>query len=186
MLPWRCPDAAKQGRAVLAGPRESESALSVVGVACLRTPDPMTTRCSPANCLGWVIRSDTVVKSQAIDVAEVMTLPQSGRLDGGEQPQGLPDARAQRLFEVTFCIPALGIELFLVAARTAQVLFCTSHRGECITSRPEGFAVAMALATPNCRATAVADVPWREPTTSATAFVPGLPACTTLNLKAKP
>ena len=24
-----------------------------------------------------------------------MTLPQSGRLDGGEQPQGLPDARAQ-------------------------------------------------------------------------------------------
>src|SRR6516162_9648132 len=59
MLPWRCPDAAKQGRAVLACPRESESALSVVGVACLRTPDPMTTRCSPANCLGWVIRSDT-------------------------------------------------------------------------------------------------------------------------------
>src|SRR5262249_17309163 len=27
----------------------------------------------------------------------VMTLPQSGRLDGSEQPQGLPDARAQRL-----------------------------------------------------------------------------------------
>jgi hypothetical protein len=31
------------------------------------------------------------------DQAQVMTLPQSGRLDGGEQPQGLPDARAQRL-----------------------------------------------------------------------------------------
>src|SRR5262249_42182017 len=62
MLPWRCPDAAKQGRAVLAGPRESESALSVVGVACLRTPDPMTTRCSPAHCLGWVIRSDTMLR----------------------------------------------------------------------------------------------------------------------------
>src|SRR5215831_3805436 len=65
MLPWRCPDAAKQGRAVLAGPRESESALSVVGVACLRTPDPMTTRCSPAHCLGWVIRSDTSKHPQA-------------------------------------------------------------------------------------------------------------------------
>jgi hypothetical protein len=24
-----------------------------------------------------------------------MTLPQSGRLDGGEQPRGLPEARAQ-------------------------------------------------------------------------------------------
>ena len=127
-----------------------------------------------------------ITSEEPLHQCEVMTLPQSGRLDGGEQPQGLPDARAQRLFEVTFCIPALGIELFLVAARTTQVLFCTSHRGECITSRPEGFAVAMALATPNCRATAVADVPWREPTTSATAFVPGLPACTTLNLKAKP
>ena len=47
------------------------------------------------------IPPDFVVKSQAIDVAEVMTLPQSGRLDGGEQPQGLPDARAQRLFAAT-------------------------------------------------------------------------------------
>jgi hypothetical protein len=32
-----------------------------------------------------------------VPVRAVMTLPQSGRLDGGEQPQGLPDARAQRL-----------------------------------------------------------------------------------------
>ena len=39
---------------------------------------------------------------------------------------------------------------------------------------------------PNCRATAIADVPLREPTTSATASVPGLPDCTTLNLQAKP
>jgi hypothetical protein len=31
------------------------------------------------------------------DFGKVMTLPQSGRLDGGEQPQGLPDVRAQRL-----------------------------------------------------------------------------------------
>jgi len=77
-----------------------------------------------------------------------MTLPQSGRLDGGEQPQGLPDARAQRLFAVTVLIPALGIELCLVAARTAQFLFVTSHRGDGIISRPEGFAVAMARAAP--------------------------------------
>ena len=43
-----------------------------------------------------------------------MTLPQSGRLDGGEQPQGLPDARAPRLFAVTVCIPAVDIALRLV------------------------------------------------------------------------
>src|ERR671934_2656566 len=40
--------------------------------------------------------------------------------------------------------------------------------------------------SPNCRATAIADVPLRELTTSATASFPGLPAFTTLNLKAKP
>jgi len=89
------------------------------------------------------------VLEQALDAyEEVMTLPQSGRLDVGEQPQGLPDARAQRLFEVTVFIPALGIELFLVAALMAHVLFVTSHRRYGIISRPEGFAVAMALATP--------------------------------------
>jgi hypothetical protein len=42
----------------------------------------------------------------------------------------------------------LGIALFLVAARTAQVLFVTSHHGYGINSRPEGFAVAMTLASP--------------------------------------
>ena len=115
-----------------------------------------------------------------------MTLPQSGRLDGSEQPQGLPDARAQRLFEVTVFIPALGVELLLFAARTAPVLCFTSHRGDRMPSRPDGFAVAMALVPPTCRATAIADVPLREPTTSATAAFPGLPDFTTLNLKAKP
>jgi len=39
---------------------------------------------------------------------------------------------------------------------------------------------------PNCRATAITDVPLREPTTSATASFPGLPDFTTRNLKAKP
>jgi hypothetical protein len=78
-----------------------------------------------------------------------MTLPQSGRLDGSEQPQGLPDARAQRLFEVTVFIPALGVELLLFAARTAHVLCCTSHRGDRMPSRPDGFAIAMALVPPN-------------------------------------
>src|SRR5215831_13007948 len=77
-----------------------------------------------------------------------MTLPQSGRLDGGEQPQGLPDERAPPLFEVTIFVPALGIELLLVAYLTANVLFLKSHRGYRITSRPEGCAGAMALATP--------------------------------------
>ncbi len=77
-----------------------------------------------------------------------MTLPQSGRLDGGEQPQGLPDARAQRLFNVTVFIPALDFELLLVAALAVHVLLCISHRADRIPSCPEGFAVAMALATP--------------------------------------
>ena len=77
-----------------------------------------------------------------------MTLPQSGRLDGSEQPQGLPDTRAQRLLKVTVFIPAWGIALLLVAATTAYVLFFQSHYGDCIPSRPEGFAVAMALAPP--------------------------------------
>src|SRR5262249_5348502 len=78
----------------------------------------------------------------------VMTLPQSGRLGGREQPQGLPDARAPRLFKVTVFIPAVAIKLLLVAALTAQGLFCTSHHGDRLPSRPEGFAVAMALAPP--------------------------------------
>jgi hypothetical protein len=77
-----------------------------------------------------------------------MTLPQSGRLDGGEQPQGLPDERAQRLLAVTVFIPALDSELLLVAEITAPALFCTSHCGYRITSRLEGCAVAIALATP--------------------------------------
>src|SRR5438309_1698243 len=42
-----------------------------------------------------------------------MTLPQSGRLDGGEQPQGLPDERAQRLLDVTVFIPPFAIEFLL-------------------------------------------------------------------------
>ena len=77
-----------------------------------------------------------------------MTLPQSGRLDGGEQPQGLPDGGVPRLFAVTVFLPSLGIALFLVAARTASVLCVTSPRGYGINSRPEGFAVAMTLASP--------------------------------------
>ena len=36
-------------------------------------------------------------KSGYVADESVMTLPQSGRLDGSEQPQGLPDAHAQRL-----------------------------------------------------------------------------------------
>ncbi len=76
-----------------------------------------------------------------------MTLPQSGRLDGGEQPQGLPDARAQRLFEVTVFIPALGIELFLVAALMAHVLFVTSHRGYGIMGVQALLEVNLRLAT---------------------------------------
>jgi len=48
-----------------------------------------------------------------------MTLPQSGRLAVSEQPQGLPDARVQRLFNVTVFLPAADIELLLVVALTA-------------------------------------------------------------------
>ena len=105
----------------------------------------------------------------------VMTLPQSGRLDGGEQPQGLPDTRVPRLFKVTVFIPAMDIELLLVAALTAQGLFCPSHRGDRIPSRPEGLAVAMALATPKLPRHGNRRSPLGESTTSATASVPGLP-----------
>ena len=77
-----------------------------------------------------------------------MTLPQSGRLDGGEQPQGLPDERAQRLLAATVFIPALAITLLLVAEITAPVLCFPSRRGDRITSRPEDCAGAMALALP--------------------------------------
>src|SRR5262249_12548858 len=80
----------------------------------------------------------------------VMTLPRSGGLNGDEQPQGLPDVRVPRLFKVTVFIPAVDIELLLVAALTAQGLICPSHRGDPIPSRPEGFAVAMALAVADC------------------------------------
>src|SRR5262249_13771968 len=102
------------------------------------------------NVLGFLKRNNELVPyivEGKIDTS-VMTLPQSGRLDGGEQPQGLPDERVQRLWEVTVFIPAWGIELLLVADRTAHVLFFQAHRGDRIPSRPEGFAVAMALATP--------------------------------------
>ena len=40
------------------------------------------------------------------------------------------------------------IEALLVVALSAHGLFFTSHCGDRIISRPEGFAVAMALATP--------------------------------------
>jgi hypothetical protein len=105
----------------------------------------------------------------------VMTLPRSGRLNGDEQPQGLPDARVPRLFKVTVFIPAVDIELLLVAALTTQGLFCPSHRGDRIPSRPEGFAVAMALATPQLPRHGNRRSPLGESTTSATTSVPGLP-----------
>ena len=105
----------------------------------------------------------------------VMTLPRSGGLNGDEQPQGLPDVRVPRLFKVTVFIPAVDIELLLVAALTAQGLICPSHRGDPIPSRPEGFAVAMALATPQLPRHGNRRSPLGESTTSATTSVPGLP-----------
>src|SRR5262249_38891364 len=104
----------------------------------------------------------------------VMTLPQSGRLDGGEPPHGLPDERAPRLLAVTVFIPALGIARLLVADRTAHWLFFKAHRGNRLPSRPERFAVDMALAPPHCRATAIADGPLRAPTTAATEYCGGM------------
>ena len=106
-----------------------------------------------------------------------MTLPQSGRLDGGEQPQGLPDARAQRLFAATVFLPAWDIKLLLVAEITAQVLCFTSHRGDRSPSRPAGCAVAMALAPPTRPRHGKRGCPLAG---SATTSCPGLPAFTTL------
>ena len=88
-----------------------------------------------------------------------MTPPQSGGLDGGEQPQGLPEARAPRLCAVTVSIPAGDIELLLGAARTAPVCFCTSPHGDRIPSHPEGSPLPWRWRPPNCRATVIADVP---------------------------
>jgi hypothetical protein len=107
-----------------------------------------------------------------------MTLPQSGRLDGGEQPQGLPDARAQRFLAATVFLPALDIKLLLVAEITAQVLFFISHRGDRRPSRPAGGAVAMALAPPTRPRHGKRGCPFEG---SATASCQGLPAFTTLN-----
>jgi hypothetical protein len=104
-----------------------------------------------------------------------MTLPQSGRLDGSEQPQGLPDARAPRLFKVTVFIPAVAIKLLLVAALTAQG---SSAHPTMETAYPLAQKVSLwpwRWRPPHCRATAIAALPWRESTTSATASVPGLP-----------
>src|SRR4029450_2230488 len=107
--------------------------------------------------------------------AKVITLPQSGRLDDGEQPQGLPDARAPRLFAVTVCIPAVDITLRLVGF----------SRRLCSASHPPVetvYSLAQKVAPwpwrwrpPSCRATVIADVPWREATTAATTSDPGLP-----------
>ena len=67
--------------------------------------------------MGVLSETASVTVTDKTSYVAVMTLPQSGRLDGSEQPQGLPDARAQRLFEVTVFVPALGAELLLVAAK---------------------------------------------------------------------
>ena len=112
-----------------------------------------------------------------------MTPPQSGGLDGGEQPQGLPDARAQRLFAATVFLPAWDIKLLLVAEITAQVLCFTSHRGDRRPTHPEGCAVAMALTLPTRPRHGKRGVPLVG---SATVSCPGLPAFITLNLQAKP
>jgi hypothetical protein len=40
----------------------------------------------------------------------VMTLPQSGRLDGGEQPQGLPGERAEPYSKPGHFMPTFGVE----------------------------------------------------------------------------
>ena len=117
-----------------------------------------------------------------------MTLPQNGRLDGGEQPQGLPDERAQRLLAGTIFIPSLDSELLLMVEITAQVLFFTSLRGDRIPSRPEGFAVAMALAPPKLPRHGNSGFP-REGADDfghCIASFPGLPDVTTRNLRAKP
>jgi hypothetical protein len=106
-----------------------------------------------------------------------MTLPQSGRLDGGEQPQGLPEARAQRRFAATVFLPALDIKLLLVSEIMAPGLCFTSHRGDHRPSRPEGCAVAMALAPPTQLRHGKRRVPLAG---SATVSCPGLPA--SLNL----
>jgi len=115
-----------------------------------------------------------------------MTLPQSGRLDGGEQPQGLSDERAQRLLAGTIFIPALDSELLLMVEITAQVLFFTSHRGDRIPSRPEGFAVAMALAPPKLPRHGNRGFPREGADDFGHRTFPGLPDFTTRNLQAKP
>ena len=116
-----------------------------------------------------------------------MTPPQSGGLDGGEQPQGLPDARAQRLFAVTVFIPALDSALLLGAEITAQVLCFTSHRGDRIPSLARKVArLPWPWRPPHCCATATADFPLRKLTTSVIDSFLSLPDFTTLNLQAKP
>ena len=63
-------------------------------------------------------------------------------------PEGCQRHVRRDSFAGTVFLPGLDRELFLVAERTAQVLCFPSHRGDHITSRPEGCAVAIALASP--------------------------------------
>src|SRR5215813_11597048 len=137
--------------------------------------------------MGVLSETASVTVTDKTSYVVVMTLPQSGRLDGSEQPQGLPDARAPRLFKVTVFIPAVAIKLLLVAALTAQGLFCTSHHGDRLPSRPEGFAVAMALAPPPTAAPRQSQLsPGGSRRLQPPPLFQGYLISTTLNLKAKP
>ena len=114
-----------------------------------------------------------------------MSLPQSGRLDGGEQPQGLPDERAQRLLAGTIFIPALDSELPLMGRDygAGALLHIPPWRSH--TLSPGRFRRCNGAGVPQT-ATAIADFLVRELTTSATASFPDLPGFTTRNLQAKP
>ena len=88
----------------------------------------------------------------------------------------------------TVFIPALESELLLMVEITAQVLFFTSHRGDRILSRPEGSAVAMALAPPKlpCHGNRGFPREGADDFGHCIASFPGLPDVTTRNLQAKP
>jgi hypothetical protein len=72
MAPWLSPAAPKRVSGELRLSDGAETTSSVAGAYCLITPDALLTPWYPANFLRWGNRIFTVVKSQVIDVAEVI------------------------------------------------------------------------------------------------------------------
>ena len=75
-----------------------------------------------------------------------MTSPQSGELDGGEQPQGLPGLISDRQWlKFTILVGPLSVELLLVTNIGSDLRFLKTHGGDRVASGPELFPIEVLL-----------------------------------------